>query len=159
MKKKWILMILALCLVFCGCGKQEAETTTGTTQDSGTEYEVPESKPADDSESGSLRNDPTVAETSQSTNVPLEQYSGSWSYGGKTRDQIIQNGGIELSCTITEDNYFTGTLFSQQEISQRIAFIDISGKIEDKELYFDYTDDGWENSDYGIDGEFKLIRE
>ena len=113
-------------------------------------------------------------------------YSGYWSYEGKTHEQIIAEGGIELSCTITEDNQFSGTFFSQQEITERFASIeDISGKIEQGELYFDYSDDEWENSgtlhiqflsdsiyvdvlnykkadsgsDYGINGAFELIRQ
>ena len=113
-------------------------------------------------------------------------YSGYWSYEGKTHEQIIAEGGIELSCTITEDNQFSGTLFSQQEITERFASIeDISGKIKQGELYFDYSDDEWGNSgtlhiqflsdsiyvdvlnykkadsgsDYGINGAFELIRQ
>ena len=113
-------------------------------------------------------------------------YGGYWSYEGKTHEQIIAEGGIELSCTITEDNQFSGTLFSQQEITERFASIeDISGKIEQEELYFDYSDDEWGNSgtlhiqflsdsiyvdvlnykkadsgsDYGINGAFELIRQ
>ena len=116
----------------------------------------------------------------------FEGYSGYWSYEGKTHEQIIAEGGIELSCTITEDNQFSGTLFSQQEITERFASIeDISGKIEQEELYFDYSDDEWGNSgtlhiqflsdsiyvdvlnykkadngsDYGISGSFELIRQ
>ena len=113
-------------------------------------------------------------------------YSGYWSYEGKTHEQIIAEGGIELSCTITEDDQFSGTLFSQQEITERFASIeDINGKIEQGELYFDYSDDEWGNSgtlhiqflsdsiyvdvlnykkadngsDYGINGSFELIRQ
>ena len=118
--------------------------------------------------------------------ITYDEYSGYWSYEGKTHEQILAEGGIELSCTITEDNQFSGTLFSQQEISQRFASIeDISGKIEQAEIYFDYTDDEWGNSgtlhiqflsdsiyveilnykkadngsDYGINASFELIRE
>lgn len=113
------------------------------------------------------------------------RYSGYWSYEGKTHEQILAEGGIELSCTITEDNQFSGTLFSQQEMTERFASIeDISGKIVQEELYFDYTDDEWGNSgtlhiqflsdsiyvdvlnyrnadssDYGISGSFELIRQ
>ena len=113
-------------------------------------------------------------------------YGGYWSYEGKTHEQIIAEGGIELSCTITEDNQFSGTLYSQQEITERFASIeDISGKIEQEELYFDYSDDEWGNSgtlhiqflsdsiyvnvlnykkadsgsDYGINGAFELVRQ
>lgn len=118
--------------------------------------------------------------------ITFAEYSGYWSYQGKTHEQILAEGGIELSCTITEDNQFSGTLFSQQEITERFALIDdISGKIEQAELYFDYTDDEWGNSgtlhiqflsdsiyvevlndkkadsgsDYGLSGSFELIRQ
>lgn len=119
-------------------------------------------------------------------NSTFAEYSGYWSYEGKTHEQIIEEGGIELSCTITEDNQFSGTLFSQQKMTERFALIeDSSGKIEQKELYFDFTDDEWGNSgtlhlqflsnsiyaevlnykkadngsDYGISGSFELIRQ
>lgn len=79
--------------------------------------------------------------------ITFAEYSGYWSYEGKTHEQILAEGGIELSCMITEDNQFSGTLFSQQEITERFATIeDISGKIEQEELYFDYPDDEWGNS-------------
>lgn len=118
--------------------------------------------------------------------INFSEYSGYWSYEGKTHEQILAEGGMELSCTITGDNQFSGLLFSQQEITGRLASIeDISGKIEQAELYFDYTDDGWGNSgtlhiqflddsihvevlddknadndsDYGIGGSFELMRE
>lgn len=118
--------------------------------------------------------------------ITFAEYSGYWSYQGKTHEQILAEGGIELSCTITEDNQFSGTLFSQQETTERFALIDdISGKIEQAELYFDYTDDEWGNSgtlhiqflsdsiyvevlndkkadngsDYGLSGSFELIRQ
>lgn len=118
--------------------------------------------------------------------ITYDEYSGYWSYEGKSHEQILAEGGLELSCMITEDNLFSGTLFLQQEITQRFASIeDISGKIEQAELYFDYTDDEWGNSgtlhiqflgdriyvevlnykkkedgsDYDINGSFKLIRE
>ena len=129
--------------------------------------------------------------TEQSNNemqdhITYDDYSGRWSYDGKTHEQILAEGGIELSCTIMGDDQFSGTLFSQQEITERFAAIeDISGKIEQGELYFDYTDDEWGNSgtlhiqflsdsiyvevlnyskadggsDYGISGSFKLIRQ
>ena len=118
--------------------------------------------------------------------ITFAEYSGYWSYQEKTHEQILAEGGIELSCTITEDNQFSGTLFSQQETTERFALIDdISGKIEQAELYFDYTDDEWGNSgtlhiqllsdsiyvevlndkkadngsDYGLSGSFELIRQ
>lgn len=118
--------------------------------------------------------------------VIYEVYTGNWSNDGRTHDQILSEGGVELSCTITESNRLTGTLFAQQEITERFAVVeDISGEIEQNELLFDYADDGWGNSgtlhmqfrndsiyveilnyceadggsDYGISGYYELIRE
>lgn len=125
-------------------------------------------------------------EYTEAGNITFAEYSGYWSYEGKTHEQILAEGGIELSCTITKDNQFSGTLFSQQEMVERFALIDnISEKIEQSKLYFDYADDEWGNSgtlhiqflsdsiyveilnykkadngsDYGINGSFELIRE
>ena len=144
-------------------------------------------KVEDVSESGVADSQTVYAGESESwQNINFVEYSGYWSCEGKTHEQILAEGGIELSCTITEDNQFSGTLFSQQEITERFATIEeISGKIEQAELYFDYTDDEWGNSgtlhiqflsdsiyvevlndknaahgsDYGINGTFELIRE
>lgn len=118
--------------------------------------------------------------------VIYEGYTGNWSNDGRTHDQILSEGGVELSCTITESNRLTGTLFAQQEMTERFAVVeDISGEIEQNELLFDYADDGWGNSgtlhmqfrndsiyveilnyceadggsDYGISGYYELIRE
>ena len=118
--------------------------------------------------------------------VIYEVYTGNWSNDGRTHDQILSEGGVELSCTITESNRLTGTLFAQQEMTERFAVAeDISGEIEQNELLFDYADDGWGNSgtlhmqfrndsiyveilnyceadggsDYGISGYYELIRE
>lgn len=118
--------------------------------------------------------------------VICEVYTGNWSNDGRTHDQILSEGGVELSCTITESNRLTGTLFAQQEMTERFAVVeDISGEIEQNELLFDYADDGWGNSgtlhmqfrndsiyveilnyceadggsDYGISGYYELIRE
>ena len=143
-------------------------------------------KAGDGNESG-VENAQTVyaSEPESWQNIHFAEYSGYWSSEGKTHEQILAEGGIELSCTITGDNQFSGTLFSQQEMTERIAMIeDISGKIEQSELYFDYTDDEWGNSgtlhiqflgdsiyvevlndknaahgsDYGISDAFRLIR-
>ena len=118
--------------------------------------------------------------------VIYEVYTGNWSNDGRTHDQILSEGGVELSCTITESNRLTGTLFAQQEMTERFAVVeDISGEIEQNELLFDYADDGWGNSgtlhmqfrndsiyveilnyceadggsDYGISGYYELIKE
>ena len=70
--------------------------------------------------------------------VIYEVYTGNWSNDGRTHDQILSEGGVELSCTITESNRLTGTLFAQQEMTERFAVVeDISGEIEQNELLFD----------------------
>lgn len=154
--KMYIISIVGMCLLV-GCGSSDTDNITIEQNSS----EIQDS-------------------------ISYEEYSGYWSYEGKTQEQILAEGGIDLSCTITGDNQFSGTLFSQQEITQRFASIeDISGKIEQAELYFDYSDDEWGNSgilhiqflndsvfvevlnykeaengsDYGINGSFELIRE
>lgn len=154
--KRYIISIVGMCLLV-GCGSSNTDNITIEQNSS----EIQDS-------------------------ISYEEYSGYWSYEGKTQEQILAEGGIELSCTITGDNQFSGTLFSQQEITQRFASIeDISGEIEQAELYFDYSDDEWGNSgtlhiqflnasvfvevlnykeaengsDYGINGFFELKRE
>ena len=154
--KMYIISIVAMCLLV-GCGNNSIDNITID------------------------RNDSEIQDS-----ITYDKYTGYWSYEGKTQEQILAEGGIELSCTITEDNQFSGTLFSQQEITERFASIeDISGKIEQGELYFDYADDEWGNSgtlhiqflsdsiyvevlnykkadsgsDYGINGSFELIRQ
>lgn len=78
------------------------------------------------------------SQTEGSQNTDFVEYSGYWSCEGETHERFLAEGGVELSCTITGDNQFSGTLFSQQEITERFATIeDISGKIEQAELYFD----------------------
>lgn len=154
--KMYIISIVSICLLV-GCGNSNIDNITIDQNDS----EIQDS-------------------------ITYDKYTGYWSYEGKTPEQVLAEGGIELSCTIMEDNQFSGTLFSQQEITERFASIeDISGKIEQGELYFDYADDEWGNSgtlhiqflsdsiyvevlnykkadngsDYGISGSFELIRQ
>ncbi|MCM1387652.1 MAG: YARHG domain-containing protein [Bacillus sp. (in: Bacteria)] len=154
--KMYIVSIVGMCLLV-GCGNSNSDNITIEQNDSGMQ-----------------------------DSISYDEYSGYWSYEGKTQERILAEGGIALSCTIAGDNQFSGTLFSQQEITQRFASIeDISGKIEQAELYFDYSDDEWGNSgtlhiqflndsvyvevlnykeaengsDYGISGSFELIRE
>jgi uncharacterized protein YecT (DUF1311 family) len=66
MKKKLILMILALCLVFSGCG---AKTDVQQEND----IVITESKQTEEDESGSVREEPTVAEDDESGSVRKDQ--------------------------------------------------------------------------------------
>ena len=173
MKKIKGIMIVLLSVMITGCSNvnSEKQENNGIAIEQQTEKE---------------NETPVVTDDIVDYSITFAEYSGYWSYEGKTHEQILAEGGIELSCTITGDNQFSGTLFSQQEITERFASIeDINGKIEQSELYFDYTDDEWGNSgtlhiqflndsvyveilnykradngsDYGINGSFELIRE
>lgn len=76
-----------------------------------------------------------------------QEYSGYWSVNGDSHDEIVANGGIELYCSITEDNLFEGWIFAQQGLTESIAEIDnIFGQIKNNEVLFDFSDDGWGNS-------------
>lgn len=170
-----VISILNIMLIFLlvGCGKKVSQTET--------------EEPEITVESIAQEKEAIINEHSNRSNgITFDEYSGYWSYEGKTHEKILVEGGIELSCTITGDNQFSGALFSQQEITGRFVSIeDIRGKIEQAEIYFDYTDDEWGNSgtlhiqflsdsiyvevlnykkadngsDYGISGSFELIRE
>ncbi len=177
-----VLLLTALNIVACGQVKEDEIVNTNesaVSQQESNEQTV-------ENINGETKEETIDAEKSVvQDNVFYGKYSGYWSYEGKSHEQILTEGGIELSCTITSDNQFLGTLVSQQEITQRFASVeDISGKIEQAELYFDYFDDEWGNSgtlhiqflndsiyvevldykeaengsDYGISGSFELIR-
>lgn len=73
-------------------------------------------------------------------------YEGIWSTGGAEHRSIIENGGTELEIKIQGRNELEGYLYSQQEISERIAEIEgIEGAIQNGELKYFFTDDGWGN--------------
>lgn len=129
----------------------------------------------------------TESETeSRAEKVSYEAYTGVWTVDGKTHDRVLSEGGKELSCTIIENNQFTGSLYFQQEMTDRFGMVEeIRGEIVEDELYFDYSDDEWGNSAtlhilfqddrilievlnvteavggsaYGINGTYELIRE
>ena len=76
-----------------------------------------------------------------------ESYSGKWrvSVGYvaayEETDPVSRN---ELICQITNGNEFSGSLFTEQGMTQRIASVDeITGTIQNGELFYDFTDDGW----------------
>ncbi|MCH5344623.1 MAG: YARHG domain-containing protein [Acetatifactor sp.] len=76
-----------------------------------------------------------------------EHYSGDWSVGGISHDTLLRDGGAELHCTIINGNEFSGRMYTQQELTDRVAEIDgIAGTIENGELYYNFEDDGFEGS-------------
>ena len=85
-----------------------------------------------------------------SGNGPLTDYE---SYSGKWRvsvgyvaayEETAPVSRNELICQITNGNEFSGSLFTEQGMTQRIASVDeITGTIQNGELFYDFTDDGW----------------
>lgn len=182
--RKIVILILNISLIFLliGCGRKVSQTEAEEPET--TVEGIAQGEP--EAVNGQMDNNMEQNDRGRQNNLAFAGYSGCWSYEGKTHEQILAGGGMELSCTITGDNQFSGTLFSQQEITGRLALVEnISGKIEQAELYFDYADDEWGNSgtlhiqflndsiyvealndkntdhvsDYGISGSFWLIRE
>lgn len=83
-------------------------------------------------------------------NKPLtdyESYTGKWSVGAgyiAAYDNPEPAGRKELTCSISNGNEFYGNLFTEQAITERIASVeDIVGTIQNDELFFEFTDDGW----------------
>lgn len=118
-----------------------------------------------------------------------ESYSGKWMVGAgaiAAYEDPKPASRNELTCTIRNGNEFTGNMFAEQGGTERFASVDgITGKIEDGELFYEFTDDGWggagrlhimflpnqitvevldyrmaeENaSGYGISGSYEMIR-
>ena len=182
MKKIKSIMIALLFIMVVGCSDIDSEQQ----EDDSIVIEQEAEGESQSVQSTDLVNNDEQNNREVQDSITYAEYSGYWSYEGKSHEQILAEGGIELSCTITGDNQFSGTLFSQQEITERFAIIEgINGNIEQAELYFDYADDEWGNSgtlylqflgdsiyveilndisaenssDYGISGSVELIRE
>lgn len=83
-------------------------------------------------------------------NGPLTDYE---SYSGKWRvstgyvaayEETAPVSRNELTCQISNGNEFSGSLYTEQGMTQRIASVDeITGTIQNGELFYDFTDDGW----------------
>ena len=83
-------------------------------------------------------------------NEPLtnyESYSGKWTVDPgyvAAYENPMPESGNELICSISNGNEFYGNLFIEQEMTERIASVEnIVGTIQNDELFFDFTDDGW----------------
>lgn len=133
MKKR---VIIILCLMVCmlgACGNQQQNTEQNTTDISSITEE-----------------DETDQESNRDDNISVkdyQQYNGYWSVDGISHDKIIGQGGAELYCSVTENNLFEGMMYTQQGTTGRIAEIDnISGEIQNDELFFVFSDDGFGNS-------------
>ncbi len=118
-----------------------------------------------------------------------ESYSGKWAVGAgaiAAYENPVPASRNELTCSIRNGNEFTGNMFTEQGGTERLASIEgITGTIENGELFYEFTDDGWggagtlriaflpnqitvevldyrmseENaSGYGISGSYEMIR-
>ena len=76
-----------------------------------------------------------------------ESYSGKWRVSTgyvAAYEETAPVSRNELTCQITNGNEFSGSLFTEQGMTQRIASVDeITGTIQNGELFYDFTDDGW----------------
>ncbi len=83
-------------------------------------------------------------------NGPLtdyESYSGKWRVStgyAAAYEETAPVSRNELTCQISNGNEFSGSLYTEQGMTQRIASVDeITGTIQNGELFYDFTDDGW----------------
>ena len=76
-----------------------------------------------------------------------ESYTGKWTVAPgyvAAYENPMPESGNELICSISNGNEFYGNFFTEQEMTERIASVeDIVGTIQNDELFFDFTDDGW----------------
>lgn len=83
-------------------------------------------------------------------NEPLTDYgsyTGKWSvdpgYIAAYEDPVPESSN-ELTCSISNGNEFRGSLFTEQGTTERFASVeDIAGTIQNGELFYEFTDDGW----------------
>lgn len=76
-----------------------------------------------------------------------ESYSGKWRVSTgfiaayEDPSPVSRN---ELTCSIRNGNEFSGSLFTEQGMTERFASVDdIAGTIENGELFYEFEDDGW----------------
>ncbi|MDE5931308.1 MAG: hypothetical protein K2H40_02335, partial [Lachnospiraceae bacterium] len=84
------------------------------------------------------------------SNEPLtdyESYTGKWRVGTgyiAAYENPEPESRNELTCSISNGNEFSGSLFTEQGITERFALVeDITGTIQNGELFYEFTDDGW----------------
>lgn len=81
------------------------------------------------------------------TLTDYESYTGKWRVGAgyiAAYENPEPKSRNELTCNIRNGNEFSGSLFTEQGITERIASVDdITGTIQNGELFYEFTDDGW----------------
>lgn len=70
------------------------------------------------------------------------EYSGDWSYEGKTQEQVLAEGGGELSCTVTADNGSDNASWTEEEM---IKAINERSQYYKASAYYSEIIDYWEN--------------
>ena len=83
-------------------------------------------------------------------NEPLtnfESYTGKWTVGPgyiAAYENPMPESENELTCSISNGNEFCGTFCAKRDVTGQIASVeDIVGTIENSELFYEFTDDGW----------------
>lgn len=76
-----------------------------------------------------------------------ESYTGKWTVGPgyvAAYENPMPESANELTCSISNGNEFYGTLVIEQEATGQIVSVeDIAGTIQNGELFYEFTDDGW----------------
>lgn len=169
------IMAAALTVALSACGKTDAGRDMGTGATQVTEAAAGGKETEEEKT--------TVSDTTSGRD--WERYNGAWSLDGAGYDAVLANGGALLSCSMTQQGDFTGSLFTQQSGTERFAEVVIDAKAEGDLLACDFADDGWGGSGtlylrfgderitawvenyvmaeenvcgYGISGEYELIR-
>ena len=136
MKKRFFLMILLCGLFITGCKKQENNNDEMIVQSEDTVTVQQEQK--DDVQVIESQSDEATEENDYSS------YSGVWTTDDISDEDLLERGGTRLTLNITNENQVSGSIFSQQRITERIADIDFSGEIHDNQLIYSFNDDGWD---------------
>ena len=136
MKIRFYTILLLCILIFAGCGKQ-GDNNSGAVEKSEDTVIAPQ-EPKDNTQVIESQSD----ESTEGNNY--SRYNGVWTTDGISKEELLETGGTELTLNITNGNQVSGSLFSQQEITDRIANIDFSGEIHDNQLVYTFNDDGWD---------------
>lgn len=123
-KNSFFVLMVAVGIFCCGCTSL-----------------VTEENPASEVNEGGIESE-SIKETNHDQQVSYEEYNGNWTTGGITYDSVFLDGGTVFSATINGNN-LQGSIYSVQEITQRIAEIDnITGVIENGVCRYEFLDDG-----------------
>lgn len=136
-KRKYLSVIISLCILLTACASEKTQTPQEPEKET-EEQQEPEKQQEIESEQGSEN----VLQISNEKDY--QSYSGTWTEGGITKEELQNNGGFMLTVEITEGNHFQGSIYAQQGLTDRFADIsDIEGMIEQDEFRYDFSDDGW----------------